>query len=78
MRFAVFRLAHRDVTAQDIPTDCIASNNVSTYRTTGLDVRWCSAGYLRRNRNSVPIAAMAWLFSTWLARAKTTVSSTWI
>ena len=32
-------------------------------------------GYFRRNRNSVPIAAMAWLSRTWIARAKTIDSS---
>ena len=39
---------------------------------------YAAESYFRRKRNSVPIAAMAWLSSTWLARAKTIVSSTWI
>ena len=34
--------------------------------------------YFLRKRNSVPIAAMAWLSNTWIARAKTIVSSTWM
>jgi len=37
---------------------------------------YVAEGYFRRKRNSVPIAAIAWLSRTWLARAKTIVSST--
>src|ERR1017187_9838895 len=40
--------------------------------------KYAAESYFLRKRNSVPIAAMAWLSSTWIARAKTIVSSTWI
>ena len=61
--------ACKEPNAQWIAGNCRRVRGISQHNI------YAAGGYFRRKRNSVPIAAMAWLSSTWIACAKTIDSS---